>query len=796
MVSCGRDVGLGFINYVYAHSLPVTENPGPNSIIQKGTPLPSKLTIDFSERPSPTVSTIQVLNSKNEPVNNGDFKIIGDHDREAMTTLDMKKLTDGVYTVTWQTQSLDDGHIAKGSYVFGIGNVGPGAVAAIVSGKASQQHVPQIQAVTSTADGILKWPMIVSQSAIVGGIFSHLFLWEKFGSRITGRRLVSFGFGYDKTDIRWIRRFFIVLVASSVVILAAGTSLLFLQITELSLHNNIAGYWSVFVSQITGPSGLQWMMRGVTSLIVIAVVVVYYYITKRDIRKSATETINTKHSQNNLERKKKEVAAKYNNVKKSKGNLSSSLLYIALIAGSISIFSNSITSHNAGVHFLPSVSVSLDWIHFMAVSIWVGGLFYISTVLVTAIRSRSSRSATTTSSNNTIKGESKEHPLSDHQKSQSIFLYYLALLLPRFSLLATISLGIIGVSGLYMAWIQLHSLTSLFNTAYGNILIIKLSAALPLVLLGAYHQLRLHRGTVLVASLGRRNGDPISSASNRSENIVTNGGKDSSIDKKMGGFQTLSNNYGLEINNIPAKDKGKIKDIPSRFDKTIKIESLIAIGVLLAASLLTITSPPAMNMGMSSMAASMSSSSSMSGMSMTGVKNSTHTIQTKIMNVNTKIEINPFYSGFNTFKVTFTDANGRPDTKVNAVEITFVNTAANMGPIVANLKNVGPGVFSITGAYISQPGEWDIALAAQRVQDLDLNYEFTAPVNNPPSASQSTGIVSQAANNNSMQEAPPQFNSFAWLAIGLAVCVVFGSTFYYRRSKQELRKTIEMLEAD
>ena len=44
--------------------------------------------------------------------------------------------------------------------------------------------------------------------------------------------------------------------------------------------------------------------------------------------------------------------------------------------------------------------------------------------------------------------------------SRSIGEYFLALLLPRFSLLATISLGIIGVSGLYMAWIHLHT----FNT--------------------------------------------------------------------------------------------------------------------------------------------------------------------------------------------------------------------------------------------------------------------------------------------------------------------------------------------
>jgi hypothetical protein len=90
-----------------------------------------------------------------------------------------------------------------------------------------------------------------------------------------------------------------------------------------------------------------------------------------------------------------------------------------------------------------------------------------------------------------------------------------------------------------------------------------------------------------------------------------------------------------------------------------------------------------------------------------------------------------------------------------------------------------------------------IAVAAQRVQELDLNYEFTAKVTNAPSVPQSTGAANQIANNNnSMQEPPPRFDSFAWLAIGLALAVVFGSAFYYRRSKQELRKTIEMLNND
>jgi uncharacterized membrane protein len=463
--------------------------------------------------------------------------------------------------------------------------------------------------------------------------------------------------------------------------------------------------------------------------------------------------------------------------------LTSCLLYIAILAGSVSIFSNSITSHNAGVHFIPSLSVTLDWLHFMAVSIWIGGLFYISTVLLSAIRSKAAtHTIASTTDNRTMIGSSTNN-LSNTDKNRSIFVYYLALLLPRFSILATISLGVIGVSGLYMAWIQLHSFNSLFSSSYGNILIIKLLIALPLVLLGAYHH---HKNAVLVANIGKvgRGGirDGVDKSSNHDRTSISQSAHNSDN-------EIINNNYNF------AKDKDKVKDIPSKFSKTVKIESLIAIGVLLAASLLTITSPPIMNMP--SMA--MTPSPMTPGMSVTAPKNSTHTIQTKIMNVNTKIEINPFYSGFNVFKVTFTDAAGKPYAKVSTAEIVFSNTAADISNVVANLQKIGPGVFSVIGAYISQPGEWDIALAAQRVQDLDLNYEFTAKVTNAPTVPQSTGAVSQTATantNTSMQEPPPHFDSFAWLAIVLAAAVIFGSAFYYRRSKQELRKTVEMLKVD
>jgi methionine-rich copper-binding protein CopC/nitrogen fixation protein FixH len=108
----------------YGHANPVSYSPSANAVItsqqQENKSLPNKVVILFSERPEPKVSYIHVTNSKNERVNNNDFKVTGKNDREATVTLDKSKLSDGVYSVSWLVLSRDDGHITKGTYVFSI----------------------------------------------------------------------------------------------------------------------------------------------------------------------------------------------------------------------------------------------------------------------------------------------------------------------------------------------------------------------------------------------------------------------------------------------------------------------------------------------------------------------------------------------------------------------------------------------------------------------------------------------------------------------------------------------------
>ena len=88
-----------------------------------------------------------------------------------------------------------------------------------------------------------------------------------------------------------------------------------------------------------------------------------------------------------------------------------------------------------------------------------------------------------------------------------------------------------------------------------------------------------------------------------------------------------------------------------------------------------------------------------------------------------------------------------------------------------------------------------------------LKYRFTSNVNDT-----STGIISGASSstggnsnpnmdmgsissNNGIQEPKPVFDSFAVITIVLTIIVVVGSFYFYKRSKRELKKTLELLES-
>jgi copper transport protein len=581
--------------------------------------------------------------------------------------------------------------------VFGVGNVTPDNVGN------QETQAQEVTYVTSTVDALLRWPLIVSQAAIVGGVMAY-FVLERGGFSILSKNHHQFSLDFK---LLAKRRFVLILIVGAIVVAISGTALIFLQASNLDTGSSDLYLSTVRSLIFDSPAGTVWIMRIATSIIIIALTFLYFVLAR-------TIGFRTRSS-------------------------SALLLLAILIAGAVSIFSNSMLSHNSAVTYLPSVAVFADWLHFMAVSAWVGGLFYFSAVLMLAMKSeKASESA-----------------------------YHLSLILPRFSLLATASLGIIGVTGTYMAWIHLHTIDSLFYTPYGNNLIVKLSAALPMILLGAYHQVKVHKNIVLLASIGRSEKGSTSSSSD-----------------------TISNTA---------------KNTLLRFGRTVKIESLIGIAVLFAASVLTITSPPSQ----------MHQQQEAGTMPQMGMETVTPRFsqEVTITGVDTTLEITPFHAGFNTFTVMLRDTAGgsSPPQNINAVFLRFTNPEARIGPIVTTLnKTHENGNYSAIGGYLSQTGNWTIDLIVQRIGAYDLNHSFDATIEASPnhenmdmntdmnmqtqhntSSGSTTNNVAQEAE---LESPPPAFDSFAWLALGLSVAVGVGSAYYFKKSKQVLEDTLRTLE--
>ena len=109
---------LSFLQ-VYVHASPITYEPEPNQIIDSFQSVPDKITISFTETPEPRASSIKVVNSNNERIDNNDLQL-SDSEKSLSVSLEKSKMVPGIYTTDWIVLSREDGHITKGSYVFSV----------------------------------------------------------------------------------------------------------------------------------------------------------------------------------------------------------------------------------------------------------------------------------------------------------------------------------------------------------------------------------------------------------------------------------------------------------------------------------------------------------------------------------------------------------------------------------------------------------------------------------------------------------------------------------------------------
>ena len=125
----------------------------------------------------------------------------------------------------------------------------------------------------------------------------------------------------------------------------------------------------------------------------------------------------------------------------------------ALALGIAVLWTISLTSHGAATAGIRAEALLVDFLHLAAAALWVGALFHLAVVIPTVLGAPSLRAAC------------------------------LAAIVPRFSVVAGLSVATLMATGVFSAWAQVTVAPAL-ATPYGMALLAKMALVAPLLLLG------------------------------------------------------------------------------------------------------------------------------------------------------------------------------------------------------------------------------------------------------------------------------------------------------------------------
>src|SRR5437868_7513119 len=113
-------IAIGLASPVLAHALLASSQPAAGANLSSA---PTEVVLTFTEAPDSKLSSIQVLGSTGTSVTTGPATAVAGSPSKLRVGL--KGLKPGVYTVAWTTVSSVDGHLARGSFAFGVGATPP-----------------------------------------------------------------------------------------------------------------------------------------------------------------------------------------------------------------------------------------------------------------------------------------------------------------------------------------------------------------------------------------------------------------------------------------------------------------------------------------------------------------------------------------------------------------------------------------------------------------------------------------------------------------------------------------------
>lgn len=419
---------------VAAHANLVQSDPPAQAVLAKP---PARVQLSFSEAVEPRSIELTVLDARRKQIDKGDAALVpGTND--AITISLAAGLADGVYTIQWHVVSAVDGHETRGLIPFTLGDAGqvPTAGAAVSESSSAS---------SGGALGVVARWLTVLAAVTLAGSFAFVPLVLARGLRLldaiaapgaAGRARARDG--GDEAPPEAVEQ--VGAAAMDRLLRIAGIALvLFLTGMLLTLLVETDTATPGGLGDTFGRPMWDWLRetrRGNLWLVragLVGAMAVGLALVARDVRARGRAAV---------ERWPAWVAQ------------------AALGAGAL--LTLSLGSHAAGLRSQEALATAVDWVHLLAVALWIGGLIQLGLALLPALA-----------------------PLGGPPRTR-----LLAGLIPRFSLLAGASVAVVVLTGIYQTVRLLGGWDAFVEQGWGQALLVKL-ALFALVLAFALFNLRV-----------------------------------------------------------------------------------------------------------------------------------------------------------------------------------------------------------------------------------------------------------------------------------------------------------------
>jgi len=320
-----------------------------------------------------------------------------------------------------------------------------------------------------------------------------------------------------------------------------------------------------------------------------------------------------------------------------------------LIVSLALIFTTTMFGHGTASELV--APMILDYVHNLLASVWIGGVIFFSFVILPTLAK-----------------------LDWMEKEKTVLA-----ILPRYSGMVTIALGILIITGPTLLWFLESDVTSITNSTYGFLIFAKIFLALIMIGLGAYFQFKVQRPAV--KNLGGAIG----------AGVFGFGEKPPDISKE-----------GFEPPTIEALASKKLA-------KPLKASAVTGIILLGVVSLLVNSSLPA------------------GEVQTADAQTATFGFSSILFSEQAKFDVSvlPVGVGPNTISVVVSTIDGEPMSDVSGLKIKVSNPQRNISPIEISTIQSSDEVTEFEGeATFGFAGTWQIEIEAQRTQTANESVIF------------------------------------------------------------------------